>query len=240
MAIEKLLSTTLDPIGDHQLSPFPVIVGRRPSFLHTSLSPTNTYLHAPGVSEPILSLAGLPPCLSALLSEVDLRLDNAEVQISHFTQQPARSEAKNLPEVSYATTTEPSRRVLASTGLSERRFDVSPERCRGSNPSPSRQNSASTKLPLPACSVFVEGIGWASVPSAEELQVQFNDGARLLIIYSDSLVRQIRFTPPVAHNGLADPIEECVFAPTDRLPAELHSRLALMPRVVKCLRSSHL
>ncbi|VDD82212.1 unnamed protein product [Mesocestoides corti] len=89
--------------------------------------------------------------------------------------------------------------------------------------------------------VFVPSVGWVSQPSPEELQVQFNDGARLVVVYSTATVHLIRFQPPpsTGRDGEGEETEEQVFSTLSSapLPAEVRARLEAIPKVVKCLRS---
>ncbi|KAH9284931.1 Serine/threonine-protein kinase PLK4 [Echinococcus granulosus] len=85
--------------------------------------------------------------------------------------------------------------------------------------------------------VFVPSVGWVSQPSPEELQVQFNDGARLVVVYSTATVHSIRYHPPAI---AGEEEEEQVYSTASSstpLPAEVRSRLEVIPKVVKCLRS---
>ncbi|TGZ70603.1 hypothetical protein CRM22_003112 [Opisthorchis felineus] len=84
-------------------------------------------------------------------------------------------------------------------------------------------------------SVFVPNIGWALNHSDKELQVQFNDGARLLLSYDRSLVQSIRYTPPPEDNR---PVPtEAIYGNSDPLPEDVHRRLELMPVVIQRIRS---
>ncbi|KAM3182874.1 hypothetical protein ACTXT7_011477 [Hymenolepis weldensis] len=85
--------------------------------------------------------------------------------------------------------------------------------------------------------VFVPSVGWVSQPSPEELQVQFNDGAQLVVVYSTATVHSIRYKPPL-ENG--QEVEEQVYSTassTNPLPPDVRNRLEVIPKVVKCLRS---
>ncbi|KAA3676313.1 polo-like kinase 4 [Paragonimus westermani] len=83
--------------------------------------------------------------------------------------------------------------------------------------------------------VFVPLVGWAQQQSEDELQVQFNDGARLLLSYDRTLVRSIRYTSPPAGNNGGAPEEHC-YGSMDPLPEDVHRRLELMPLVIHRLR----
>ena len=88
--------------------------------------------------------------------------------------------------------------------------------------------------------VFVPAIGWVSQPSPEELQVQFNDGARLVVVYSTTTVHSIRYQPPAAHEepqGKSGEEQTYFMESSTSLPAEVRTRLEIIPKVVKCLRS---
>ena len=88
--------------------------------------------------------------------------------------------------------------------------------------------------------VFVPSIGWVSQPSPEELQVQFNDGARLVVVYSTATVHCIRYQSPASPDGPPGKSEEeqtYYMESSTSLPAEVRSRLEVIPKVVKCLRS---
>lgn len=86
-------------------------------------------------------------------------------------------------------------------------------------------------------SVFVPDIGWASQPSSDELQVQFNDGARLSLKYSTATVQNISYTPPPAEQQSAPTVTQS-YSPSTPLPAEVRLRLEAVPVVVKFLRST--
>ncbi|VDN97225.1 unnamed protein product [Rodentolepis nana] len=73
--------------------------------------------------------------------------------------------------------------------------------------------------------IFVPSVGWVSQPSSEELQVQFNDGARLVVVYTTATVHSIRYQPPL-QNG--QDVEEQVYSTvssTNPLPPDVRSRL---------------
>ncbi|VUZ50068.1 unnamed protein product [Hymenolepis diminuta] len=71
--------------------------------------------------------------------------------------------------------------------------------------------------------VFVPSVGWVSQPSPEELQVQFNDGARLVVVYSTATVHSIRYKPPLENS---QEVEEQVYSTassTNPLPQDVRS-----------------
>ncbi|TPP64731.1 Serine/threonine-protein kinase PLK4 [Fasciola gigantica] len=85
--------------------------------------------------------------------------------------------------------------------------------------------------------VFIPQVGWADQRSADELQVQFNDGAQLLLTYDRSLVRSIHFTPPPHPDGTVGQMATAQrYTTSDPLPDEVHRRLELMPLVIQHLR----
>lgn len=86
--------------------------------------------------------------------------------------------------------------------------------------------------------IFVPSVGWVSQPSEEELQVQFNDGARLVVAYSTATVHSIRYQPPsVSGEEVGEERVYSTASSTNPLPADVRSRLEVIPKVVKCLRS---
>ncbi|KAM7535971.1 hypothetical protein Aperf_G00000104475 [Anoplocephala perfoliata] len=88
--------------------------------------------------------------------------------------------------------------------------------------------------------IFVPSVGWVTQLSPEELQVQFNDGARLVVVYSTATVRSIRYQPPSLNTEGGGDVEERVYSTassTTPLPQDVRSRLEVIPKVVKCLRS---
>nr|CAH8828857.1 unnamed protein product [Trichobilharzia regenti] len=83
--------------------------------------------------------------------------------------------------------------------------------------------------------IFVPNVGWANQFSDDRLQVQFNDGAKLLLIYDRTLVHSIHFTsPPGSDQELQT---EKVYSTSDPLPEHVYRRLEVMPTVIKRLRS---
>ncbi|VDP77529.1 unnamed protein product [Echinostoma caproni] len=85
--------------------------------------------------------------------------------------------------------------------------------------------------------VFVPNVGWADQRSSDELQVQFNDGAQLLLSYDRSLVRSIHFIPPPHSSGVAcQSTRPQRYSTSDTLPDEVQQRLELMPLVIQHLR----
>lgn len=88
--------------------------------------------------------------------------------------------------------------------------------------------------------IFVPSVGWVTQPSPEELQVQFNDGARLVVIYSTATVHSIRYQPPSLNPEGGGDVEEQVYSTASSktpLPQDVRSRLEVIPKVVRCLRS---
>lgn len=86
--------------------------------------------------------------------------------------------------------------------------------------------------------IFVPTVGWAQQQADDELQVQFNDGARLVLSYDQSLVNCVRYTPPPAP-GEAPSFEkskERYYGNADPLPEDVHRRLEVMPLVIQRLR----
>lgn len=86
--------------------------------------------------------------------------------------------------------------------------------------------------------VFVPRIGWATQHSADELHIQFNDGARLLLNHDRSLIRRIRYTAPPAclPDDVAGQRKEQCFKSSDPLPVDILQRLEVMPMVIEHLR----
>ncbi|CAH8478833.1 unnamed protein product [Heterobilharzia americana] len=87
----------------------------------------------------------------------------------------------------------------------------------------------------PTNSVFVPNVGWANQFTDDKLQVQFNDGAKLLLIYDRTLVHSIHFTPPPGSDHQSQ--KEKVYSTSDALPEHVYRRLEVMPTVIRRLRS---
>ncbi|XP_018647759.1 LOW QUALITY PROTEIN: kinase [Schistosoma mansoni] len=88
---------------------------------------------------------------------------------------------------------------------------------------------------LPTNAVFVPNVGWASQFSDDRLQVQFNDGAKLLLVYNRTLVYAIHYSaPPETDQELP---KEYVYNTSDPLPEHIYRRLEVMPTVIKQLRT---
>lgn len=81
--------------------------------------------------------------------------------------------------------------------------------------------------------VFVPNIGWAHQSDQnQQIQVQFNDGTRLVLIYDQSLIKSICYSQ--FDEGLL--LTKTYEAATDALPEYVHEKLKLMPRVIQQLR----
>ncbi|CAH8435087.1 unnamed protein product [Schistosoma intercalatum] len=88
---------------------------------------------------------------------------------------------------------------------------------------------------LPTNAVFVPNVGWASQFSDDRLQVQFNDGAKLLLVYNRTLVYSIHYSAPPEHNQELP--KEYVYNASDPLPDHIYRRLEVMPTVINQLRT---
>lgn len=86
--------------------------------------------------------------------------------------------------------------------------------------------------------IFVPTVGWAQQQSDDELQVQFSDGARLILSYDQSLVNCVRYTPPPppGEDPRSVKSKERYYGNADPLPEDVHRRLELMPLVIERLR----
>ncbi|CAL8094716.1 unnamed protein product [Calicophoron daubneyi] len=81
--------------------------------------------------------------------------------------------------------------------------------------------------------VFVPNVGWAQQSSDRELQVNYNDGAQLTLLYDNAQVQSIGFTPPPSMNNM-DPHPQH-FTSTDHLPGNILQRLESVPIVIQRL-----
>ncbi|CAH8437990.1 unnamed protein product [Schistosoma turkestanicum] len=88
---------------------------------------------------------------------------------------------------------------------------------------------------LPTNAVFVPNVGWANQFSDDKLQVQFNDGAKLLLVYNRTSIYSIHYSAPPESNQ--EPTEEYVYNTSDPLPEHIYRRLEVIPTVIKQLRT---
>ncbi|KAK4472859.1 hypothetical protein MN116_004071 [Schistosoma mekongi] len=86
----------------------------------------------------------------------------------------------------------------------------------------------------PTNAVFIPNVGWANQFNNDRLQVQFNDGAKLLLVYNRTSVCWIHYSAPPGSNQEVKTDE--VYSSFDSLPEHVYRRLELMPTVIKQLR----